>query len=129
MNYKSFGFTKFIPRIPEERFGAVVKASSNASNALGIWESVCVRNCEDVLYRRIDLYQLKEHIYSIAPEASLLIGKRSLGHISNYYPGQVISDEEVAAVQAAAEKHGVNVLNTRCVVHFEKGLSSKLHKD
>jgi len=53
------------------------------------------------------------HIYSIAPDSSLLIGKRSLGHISNYYIGEVITDEEVAAVQAAAEKHNVDVMNTR----------------
>ena len=58
-------------------------------------------------------YQLQEHIYSVVPDASLLIGKRSLGHISNYYTGKVITDEEVVAVQAAAEKHGVDVLNTR----------------
>jgi dipeptidyl-peptidase-3 len=36
-----------------------------------------------------------------------------LGHVSNYYTGEVITDEEVAAIQAAAEKHGVDVLNTR----------------
>jgi dipeptidyl-peptidase-3 len=59
--------------------------------------------------------QLREHIYSVAPDASLSIGKRSLGHISNYYTGEIISDEEVAAVQEAAEKHDVNVLNTRYV--------------
>ncbi|KAF9792408.1 aflatoxin-detoxifizyme [Thelephora terrestris] len=95
VNYKSFGFTKFIPRIPEEKFHAVVKASPNSSNALGVWNS------------------LREHIYSVAPAPSLSIGKRSLGHISNYYTGEIISDEEVAAVQEAAEKHDVNVLNTR----------------
>lgn len=57
--------------------------------------------------------QIQEHIYSATPDASLLIGKRNLGHISNYYPGEVITDEEVTAVQAAAEKHKVDVLNTR----------------
>ena len=72
-----------------------------------------------------DPYQLKEHIYSVAPEASLSIGKRSLGHISNYYPGEVITDEEVAAIQNAAEKYDVNVINTRYVVHFKTSLSSK----
>ena len=49
MNYKSFGFTKFIPRIPKEKFEAVVKASSNAPNALGIWESVCAHGRVGVL--------------------------------------------------------------------------------
>lgn len=44
MNYKSFGFTKFIPRIPKEKFEAVVKASPNSPNALGVWESACVHD-------------------------------------------------------------------------------------
>ena len=51
VNYKSFGFTKFIPRIPKEKFEAVVKASSNATNALGTWESVRTRGRVDVRYR------------------------------------------------------------------------------
>ena len=59
------------------------------------------------------LYKLREHIYSAEPDASLLIGKRNLGHTSNYYTGEVITDEEVAAVQAAAEKFDVDVMNTR----------------
>ena len=59
--------------------------------------------------------QLKEHIYASSPEASLFIGKRNQGHVSNYYLGEVISDEEVAIIQAAAEKLGIDVLNTRWV--------------
>ena len=35
--------------------------------------------------------------------------------MSNYYPGEVITDEEVAAVQRAAEEAGIDVLNTRYV--------------
>jgi len=50
VNYKSFGFTKFIPRIPKEKFEAVVKTSSNASNALGIWELVCMHRRAGVGY-------------------------------------------------------------------------------
>lgn len=60
--------------------------------------------------------QLKDHIYSITPEDSLSIGKRNQGHVSNYYLGEVITDEEVAAVQAAAEAINVDVLNTRSVI-------------
>lgn len=60
-----------------------------------------------------DSHKLQEHIYSVTPEASLLIGKPSLGNISNYYIGEVITDEEVAAVQAASEKYDMDVLNTR----------------
>lgn len=62
---------------------------------------------------RHELPQLKDHIYSLSPEASLFIGKPNQGHISNYYLGQTIIDDEVSVVQAAAEKIGVDVLNTR----------------
>ncbi|KAF8833939.1 dipeptidyl-peptidase III [Paxillus ammoniavirescens] len=95
VNYKSFGFTKIVPRVAESEFVKVVAASSNASNAVPLFNA------------------LKEHIYSVTPETSLFIGKRSEGHISNYYLGEVISDEEVAQVQEAAEKLGVDILNTR----------------
>ena len=57
--------------------------------------------------------KLQEHIYSVTPGPSLLVGKPNLGNISNYYIGEVITDDEVAAVQAAAEKYDVDVLNTR----------------
>ncbi|KIJ60992.1 hypothetical protein HYDPIDRAFT_116493 [Hydnomerulius pinastri MD-312] len=95
VNYKSFGFTKIVPRVAESEFAKVVGASTNAPNAVPLFN------------------ELKEHIYSLAPENSLSIGKRSEGHISNYYLGEVITDEEVAAIQEAAEKIGVDVLNTR----------------
>lgn len=95
VNYKSFGFTKIVPRVSEEKFAAVVEKSFNAANAIPLWN------------------ELKEHIYALSPENSLSIGKPRDGHISNYYLGQTITDEEVAAVQAAAEKIGVDVLNTR----------------
>ncbi|KAH9043246.1 aflatoxin-detoxifizyme [Lactarius pseudohatsudake] len=75
-NYKSFGFTKFVPRVPQDKF-------------------------------------LKEHIYALEPEASLFIGKSELGQVSNYYLGDTITDDEVAAVQTAAENIGVDILNTR----------------
>ncbi|KAJ8589717.1 dipeptidyl-peptidase III [Rhizopogon salebrosus TDB-379] len=95
VNYKSFGFTKIIPRVSEENFAAVIAESANAANAIPLWN------------------ELKHHIYALSPENSLSIGKPKDGHISNYYLGQTITDEEVAAVQAAAEKIGVDVLNTR----------------
>ncbi|GLB34963.1 putative aflatoxin-detoxifizyme [Lyophyllum shimeji] len=97
VNYKTFGFTKILPRVPSDRFEAVVKHSANSEKALSLWND------------------LKDHIYASTPEASLFIGKRSQGHVSNYYLGQPITDEEVASVQAAAEKLGVDVLNTRVV--------------
>jgi len=95
--------------------------------------SVCgnryvVGNCEGPVYRSRLFEQLREHIYSTTPDASLSIGKRSLGHISNYYTGLVISDEEVSAIQDAAEKFDVNVLNTRYVLHFETRTKPELRK-
>ncbi|KAI0371497.1 aflatoxin-detoxifizyme [Pilatotrama ljubarskyi] len=95
VNYKSFGFTKIVPRVSEERFAAVVEKSANAANALPLWN------------------ELKGHIYQLVPESSNFIGKRSLGHVSNYYLGEPPTDEEVAAIQAAAEKLDISVLNTR----------------
>ncbi|KAF8902149.1 peptidase family M49-domain-containing protein [Gymnopilus junonius] len=70
-----------------------------------------------IVPRALPLWQkLKDHIYATSPESSLFIGKRILGHISNYYPGsELINDDEVSAVQVAAEKIGVDVLNTRVV--------------
>ncbi|KAI0093655.1 aflatoxin-detoxifizyme [Irpex rosettiformis] len=95
VNYRSFGFSKFVPRIPESSFAAVVAKSPNAKNAEPLWE------------------QLKDHIYATSPESSNFIGKRKDGAVTNYYLGEIITDEEVAAVQKAAEKAGVDVLNTR----------------
>ncbi|KAI9446467.1 aflatoxin-detoxifizyme [Lactarius indigo] len=94
-NYKSFGFTKFVPRVPQDKFAAVIENSPNAANAVPLWN------------------ELKEHIYALEPEASLFIGKSELGQVSNYYLGDTITDEEVAAVQTAAENIGVDILNTR----------------
>ncbi|KAG9051056.1 hypothetical protein FS837_012563 [Tulasnella sp. UAMH 9824] len=94
VNYKSFGFSKFIPRVSQEKFREVVEKSGN-QKALQLWTD------------------LAEKIYSLEPEASLLIGKPSDGHVSNYYLGEKIKDEEVEAIQKAAEKLNIAVENTR----------------
>ncbi|KAF8350715.1 aflatoxin-detoxifizyme [Amanita rubescens] len=73
-----------IPRLSPDKFEIVISKSANATAALILWKS---------------------SIYIPAtPEPSLYIGKRNAGHISNYYLGEVITDDEVAAVQSAAEK-------------------------
>lgn len=95
LNYKSFGFSKFVPRVSATEFKAIVKSSPQASEALKLWDA------------------LEEHIYSLEPQASLLVGKPNAGHLSNYYLGETIQDDEVAAVQAAAEKLGLAIENTR----------------
>jgi dipeptidyl-peptidase III len=109
VNYRSFGFTKIIPRVPKEKFEEVINKSENANEAKELWN------------------KLKEHIYATEPAKSLFIGKPSEGHVSNYYLGEVISDEEVASVQSAAEKLGIDILNTRC--YFISFLLSTLQTD
>ncbi|KAK2466923.1 hypothetical protein APHAL10511_001181 [Amanita phalloides] len=99
VNYRTFGFTKIIPRVTADKFEVVVSNSANAAKAFDLWNN------------------LKEHIYATEPESSLYIGKRNAGHVSNYYLGDIISDEEVSVIQSAAEKLGIDVLNTRVVKH------------
>ncbi|KAF9028032.1 aflatoxin-detoxifizyme [Hymenopellis radicata] len=94
VNFKTFGFTKIIPRVGADKFEAVVEASAS-EQAISLFN------------------KLKDHIYALSPESSLFIGKRHEGHVSNYYIGETPSDSEVAAIQDAAEKIGVDILNTR----------------
>lgn len=39
-NYKTFGFTKFVPRLPQAKFAVVVENSPNAANAVPLWHEV-----------------------------------------------------------------------------------------
>ena len=112
-NYKSFGFTKFIPRVTEEHFEAVVKHSANATEALVLWNDVSQALVPVFWLTFVIVPQLKHHIYALSPESSLFIGKRNLGQVSNYYLGEIVEDYEVTSIQAAAEKLSIDVLNTR----------------
>jgi len=40
VNFKTFGFTKIVPRIPSEKFEAVVSHSANSTKALPLWKTV-----------------------------------------------------------------------------------------
>ncbi|KAJ7109371.1 aflatoxin-detoxifizyme [Mycena epipterygia] len=95
VNFKTFGFTKIVPRTSSDKFAAVIHSSANVAQATPLWDS------------------LKEHIYAVTPEAALFIGKPNQGHVSNYYLGEPILDSEVADIQAATEKLGIDILNTR----------------
>ncbi|KIM87068.1 hypothetical protein PILCRDRAFT_815526 [Piloderma croceum F 1598] len=109
VNYKTFGFTKFVPRVQKTKFESVVKHSANAKDALALWD------------------KLKDHIYALTPKDSLYLGKRSRGHITNYYPGDhIITDEEVAAVQTAAEALNIDILNTRVTKNGPNDFTLKL---
>ena len=94
----------------------MIENSPNAANAVPLWNEVryCLLTFAPTASKSpCYLSQLREHIYALEPEASLFIGKRNLGQINNYYLGDPITDEEVAAVQTAAEKIEIDVLNTR----------------
>ncbi|KIM28659.1 hypothetical protein M408DRAFT_329404 [Serendipita vermifera MAFF 305830] len=99
VNYKSFGFSKFIPRIKAEDFKAIAAASPNSARALELWEKVA------------------DYIYNIEPEAAMLIGDPNKGHVTNYYFGELTTAEEVAAIQKTAERENIDVLNTRVEKH------------
>lgn len=38
VNYKSFGFSKFVPRVGREEFAKIVKASPRAEEAVKQWD-------------------------------------------------------------------------------------------
>jgi dipeptidyl-peptidase-3 len=40
VNYKSFGFSKFIPRVGRTEFRKIVESSPQAKEALPIWDKV-----------------------------------------------------------------------------------------
>ncbi|KAM0749538.1 aflatoxin-detoxifizyme [Meredithblackwellia eburnea MCA 4105] len=105
-NFKSFGATKFVPRVPESAFEAVVKASERSSIAVPLWDSI------------------KDEIYALEPEGLLSIGKPSEGHLSAYYPSNPApTDAEIDEVQALCDKAGVSTLNTRLAKVDDKTLT------
>src|ERR1700761_4275265 len=40
-NYRSFGNSKIIPRVPREAFRKVVAGSENATDCLAVWDKAC----------------------------------------------------------------------------------------
>lgn len=91
-NYKSFGDTKFIPRIEEAGFAKLVEAAGDAK-----LQSLFTN--------------LKEAIYSIDSKTALL-GDPSKGHVSGYYLNDV-TQAEGQAVDAALAAHGIMPENIR----------------
>ncbi|KAI8819088.1 peptidase family M49-domain-containing protein [Fimicolochytrium jonesii] len=99
-NFKSFGDTKFFPRLPEAEFEKIVTAAgSSAATAL--------------------FNKVRGDIYKSEPSECLLIGFPAEGHVSGYYSSK-IGKSEVQAVQALLEKHEISALNTRLVNEHDK---------
>ena len=92
-NYKSFGDTKFIPRLPKEVFVQIVKA-------IGSPEAIEL------------FFSIKDSVYSCEPEESLLIGHVEKGHVSGYY-SKTVTQLEIEKVHELLSKHGISSLNTR----------------
>ncbi|KAF5100234.1 hypothetical protein D0Z00_001336 [Geotrichum galactomycetum] len=89
-NYKSFGDTKFVPRVSRE----ALRALAVAANAAEAFDAV------------------RDPLYSTSPEKSNLLGHLDQGHVTTYYstaPGvATITQREIAAVQAVVTiEHGV----------------------
>ncbi|SCV74412.1 BQ2448_6844 [Microbotryum intermedium] len=108
-HFKSFGGTKFVPRVNVEAFEKVVSAAERKDDVRALWEKT------------------KEEIYALSPVSQLVIGKPSAGHLSNYYPSDPApSDEQVDEVQNLCDQKGISTLNTRLIKVSDKELVLKL---
>ncbi|KAI8941412.1 hypothetical protein NX059_002636 [Plenodomus lindquistii] len=92
-NYKSFGDSKFVPRLEPRQLKALATVSKDA---LALYES------------------LKDAIYAGNDVAKLHLGYPSAGHVSTYYPDSPdITKEEIAGVSDFLESKGLLPENTR----------------
>ncbi|KAK9766092.1 hypothetical protein K7432_005077 [Basidiobolus ranarum] len=112
-NYKSFGDTKFIPRISEAALEAIVKARGSQ--------------------RVTDLFNsVKQNIFSVTPASKNLLGYVDDGHVSNYY-SENVTKNDILEVQKFLESIEVDSLNTRLFkiseTEFEVKVASAIVKD
>ncbi|KAJ1563753.1 bifunctional diacylglycerol diphosphate phosphatase/phosphatidate phosphatase [Nowakowskiella sp. JEL0078] len=92
-NYKSFGDTKIIPRIPLNEFQKIVH-SSGSETAIKLFNSISTI------------------IYSDKPEDQLLLGFPGDGHVSGYYSKNILKSD-ADFVQKILDLNQISVLNTR----------------
>ncbi|KAJ3211801.1 hypothetical protein HK099_007922, partial [Clydaea vesicula] len=111
-NFRSFGDTKFIPRIAAEEFKKIVESSENHEAALKSFNA------------------LSQHIYSLEPETELLIGFPGDGYVSGYYSNN-IKKEDVVFTNEFLISQNLIELNTRLnksvkdnVNHYEIKIAS-----
>ncbi|KAF2131631.1 dipeptidyl-peptidase III [Dothidotthia symphoricarpi CBS 119687] len=92
-NYKSFGDSKFIPRLEPRQLKALATVSKEALAQFG---------------------KFKDAIYAGNDMGKLHLGYPSAGHLSTYYPDSPdISKEEIASVSDFLEGKGLLPENTR----------------
>ncbi|KXT06498.1 hypothetical protein AC578_6077 [Pseudocercospora eumusae] len=92
-NFKSFGDSKFIPRIKNDKLEALAKTSDEARE----------------LYKRF-----KGDLYESSSIAAMHLGYPDQGHVSTYYPDSpTITTEEIAIVSDFFKDMGLMPENTR----------------
>lgn len=90
-NFKSFGDSKFIPRLPQSQFEALAAQSAAA----------------------LKLYQRVQASLYFTDEEHSLLGYPDK-HVSNYYPDSPdITQQEITAISEFFDKHGLLPENTR----------------
>lgn len=95
-NYLSFGDTKFVPRLPQDKFEAVLTSASNASDVQSLWN------------------QCKDRVYSLDASVRQL-GLEDKG-VSTYYSPDV-TESEIAKVQKFMDSISLSPYNTRLFKH------------
>jgi len=108
-NYLSFGDTKFIPRIPKEKFRLILSCSEENETSLESLLSLFDHHCEK--------------IYSL-DQGELSLGMDGKG-ITTYYSPNVSSDD-VAFVRSFMHKEAIIPYNTRLWKHGEKQYELKI---
>lgn len=93
-NYLSFGDTKFVPRIPKEKFRSILESSTSPSKAK--------------ILEKFD--EFSEQIYSLEPGV-LSLGLEDHG-ISTYYSSN-IKEKDVEKIQPFMQKQKISPYNTR----------------
>lgn len=92
-NFKSFGDSKFIPRIQAHEFAALAKASPEAEKLFATF---------------------KDDLYESSSAARMHLGFPDKGHVSTYYPDSPdITQEEIEAVADFVKKKKLMPENTR----------------
>lgn len=92
-NYKSFGDSKFIPRLPVDSFAALAATSERSAQLFG---------------------QVKDALYDISSVARLHLGYPEQGHVSTYYPDSAtITTQEIATISDFFKEKQLLPENTR----------------
>ncbi|KAE8360330.1 dipeptidyl peptidase [Aspergillus caelatus] len=95
-NYKGFGDSKFIPRLPVETFQALASSTSETKAAF-----------EKANTTGGGIYETKE-------QALMHLGYTDGGHMTTYYPDSPsITKDEITAIGDLMEKKGLPLENTR----------------